>query len=141
MVGYIDHIDILKLHVFKYIHIYRLKVVAFLDLTLFLNPIYTNICIGMTLAIFADMSFVTIQSSYLRSIMFTKDETAQIVSIGVAADVSSRLILTVVSSPLQIRARPLFLAGVIATIASLLGELLHFIERKNPSLEPIHYIR
>lgn len=94
----------------------------FLDLTLFLNPIYTNICIGISLAMCADVTFVTIQSTYLRSILFSNDETAQIMSIGVAADLSSRLLLTVVSSPLKIKARPLFLVGTIVTIALLLGQ-------------------
>lgn len=98
-----------------------MEIVDFLDLTLFLNPVYINLCLGVAITIAADISFVTIQSSYLRSISFTSDETAQVLSIGVAADLTSRLILTAVSSPLKVKARPLFLSGAIATIVLLLG--------------------
>lgn len=99
-----------------------MKAVDFLDLTLFLNPVYTNICIGIAICIFADISFVTIMSTYLRAISFSRRETAEILSIGVATDLISRLILISVSTPLNIKARPLFLAGVIATIVSMFGK-------------------
>lgn len=97
--------------------------VDFLDLTLFFNPVYTNICIGMSMALSADTAFITIRSTYLRQ-TFTKEETAEIISIGSAADIISRVILTLVSTPLQIRARPLYLAGAILTIVSLVGWFL-----------------
>lgn len=92
-------------------------------MSLFLNPVYTNICIGISLTFGADVAFVTIMSSYLREIAFSKDATAQIMSIGMAADVASRFLLTAFSSPLNIKARPLFLSGAIGTIVVLLGRI------------------
>lgn len=75
------------------------------------------------MALSADTAFITIRSTYLRQ-TFTKEETAEIISIGSAADIISRVILTLVSTPLKIRARPLYLAGAILTIASLVGWFL-----------------
>lgn len=99
-----------------------MKIVDVLDLTLLFDPIYTNICLGMALTLFADVTFFIIQPGYLRELMFTKMETATTVSIGAAGDLFSRLFVTLVSSFVQFKARQLFLAGVVATIGLQMGE-------------------
>lgn len=101
-----------------------MKIVDFLDLTLLYQPIYVNICVGMALALFSDVTFLTIQPSYLRELTFTKMDTALVLSIGASADLSSRVFVTLASSCFKLEARQLFLAGVIGTIVFQLGKLL-----------------
>lgn len=50
----------------------REKIVDFLDLTLLQELVYVNICIGMSFALFSDVSFFTIQPVYLEELKFTK---------------------------------------------------------------------
>lgn len=105
--------------------IYRSKVVDFLDLSLLYQPVYVNICLGMALALFSDLTFFTIQPTYLRELSFDKMDTAYVVSIGASADLGSRVVVTIVSScTTKIKARHLFLAGMIATIAAQFGKLI-----------------
>lgn len=99
-----------------------MKIVDVLDLTLFLDPIYTNICFGIAITQFADITFFTIQPGYLREMMFTNMETATIVSIGAAGDLCSKVVVTVTSSFMHFEARQLFLAGVVAMIGLQIGK-------------------
>lgn len=76
----------------------------------------------MALTLFVDVTFFTILPSYLREILFNKSDTAFIVSFGAGADLSSRVFVTLASSCFKIKARELYLAGVIATIGAQLGK-------------------
>lgn len=98
------------------------KIVDFLDLTLLAKPVYANICLGMSLALFADLTFFTIQPGYLRQLLFSNTDIALIVSMGATGDLCSRLFVTAVSSCTTVQARHLFLAGLFASIGSQMGE-------------------
>lgn len=100
-----------------------MKIVDFMDLTLLCKPVYLNICIGMSLVLVSLITFFTILPSYLRHLLFSREDTALIVSICAFADLSSRMFVTIISSWLRIRARNLFLAGVIGTIIGQLGRV------------------
>lgn len=104
-------------------------VVDFLDLTLLYKPVYANICLGMALTLFSDVTFYTIQPGYLRELLFSNLDTALIVSIGAGADLVSRVFVTVTSSCVRFQARQLFLAGVVGTIGSQLGNSGHLSPR------------
>lgn len=111
-----------KLHSINQHSSLRLKIVDFLDLSLLGQPVYANICIGISLVMFVDMTFVTIQPGYLRELEFSNEDRAIILSIVAGADLSSRISVTVASSFLKIQARDLCLVSVIGTICAQLGK-------------------
>lgn len=85
---------------------------------------YVNICIGVSLALASDITFATIQPTYLTALSFDKMDVAHIISIGSTADLGSRVIVTLVSSCTTfIKARQLFLLGLIGSIGSQSGKL------------------
>lgn len=98
------------------------RIVRFLDLGLCADYVYVNICCGMALTLYSDVAFFTILPVYLRELHFEKMQTAQVVSLCAAADLGGRFFLTLVSYVVQVRARVIFLAGVLGTMATRLGE-------------------
>ena len=54
-----------------YIFYYRQTIVDILDLTLFKDLIYVNVAVGLAFALYSDISFLTIQPSYLFSLDFS----------------------------------------------------------------------
>lgn len=59
-------------YVFLIETILRKKVVDFLDLTLLKDPVYVNISLGISFALYSDMSFFAIQPLYLLELNFSK---------------------------------------------------------------------
>lgn len=53
----------------------RKRVVDFFDLTLLKDPIYVNIVLGISLALFSDMYFFVVQPLYLTKLDFDKART------------------------------------------------------------------
>lgn len=51
----------------------------FLDLTLFKQPIYVNIVLGITFALYSDIAFFTIQPSYLFELGYSKVSNSKVV--------------------------------------------------------------
>lgn len=70
---------------------------------------------------YSDNVFFTLQPIYLFELGFSKAETAAIVSIGAAADMSSRVFLAVICFCFAVTARTIFLAGVIGAIFARFG--------------------
>lgn len=50
----------------------RKIIVDFLDLSLLKDPIYVNIVLGITFALYSDMAFFTIQPMYMFELNFEK---------------------------------------------------------------------
>ncbi|KAJ6640355.1 Monocarboxylate transporter 12, partial [Pseudolycoriella hygida] len=92
------------------------KVVDFLDLTLMKDPIYVNISLGISFALYSDMSFFAIQPLYLLKLNLSKTIIAHIIAIGATADLISRIFLAVSSTWIRLKARDIYLIGAALTI-------------------------
>ncbi|XP_001869607.2 monocarboxylate transporter 9 [Culex quinquefasciatus] len=90
--------------------------IDFLDLTLLKDPIYVNIVLGISFALYSDLAFFTLQPMYLFMIGFGKPDVSLIIAIGAAADLLSRVFLAISSTCLNIKARYVYLAGALFTI-------------------------
>ncbi|XP_031639658.1 monocarboxylate transporter 7-like [Contarinia nasturtii] len=92
------------------------KIVDFLDLNLFKDPIYVNIAIGVTFVTLSDNAFFTLLPMYLFELGFDKADTAKLVSLSAAADLGSRAFMALIALCIQIKARHVTLIGAIVTI-------------------------
>ncbi|XP_011203888.2 monocarboxylate transporter 9 [Bactrocera dorsalis] len=92
------------------------SLVDFLDLKLLKKPIYLNIVLGISFALYSDIAFFTLQPLYLFELGFTKSDTASIIAIGAAADLASRIFLAFSAIFIQMRSRYIYLAGSFFTI-------------------------
>ncbi|XP_030381357.1 monocarboxylate transporter 7 isoform X2 [Scaptodrosophila lebanonensis] len=91
-------------------------VVDFLDLTLLKNPIYVNMALGTSFALYSDIAFFTLQPIYLFELGYTKPDAANIIAIGAAADLASRVFLAVTAICIQVPSRYIYLAGALFTV-------------------------
>ncbi|XP_020805403.1 uncharacterized protein LOC110181839 [Drosophila serrata] len=91
-------------------------VVDFLDLTLLKKPVYVNIVLGITFALYSDITFFTMQPVYLFELGYNKVDTATIIAIGAAADLGSRIFLAVTAVCIQVPSRYIYLAGAVFTV-------------------------
>ncbi|XP_017064878.1 uncharacterized protein LOC108103766 [Drosophila eugracilis] len=91
-------------------------IVDFLDLTLLKKPIYVNIVLGITFALYSDITFFTMQPVYLFELGYSKPDTATIIAIGAAADLSSRIFLAITAVCIQVPSRYIYLAGAVFTV-------------------------
>ncbi|XP_037919162.1 monocarboxylate transporter 9 isoform X2 [Hermetia illucens] len=92
--------------------------VDFLDLTLLKDAVYVNIVLGISFALYSDIAFLTIQPMYLFEIGFTEVETANIIAMGAAADLFSRVFLAVSSAFVSVPSRYVYLAGSLFSIVA-----------------------
>ncbi|XP_068159983.1 monocarboxylate transporter 7 [Drosophila tropicalis] len=90
--------------------------VDFLDLTLFKQVIYVNIVLGITFALYSDITFFTLQPVYLFELGYNKLDTATIIAIGAAADLASRIFLAATAVCIQVPSRYIYLAGAVVTV-------------------------
>ncbi|CAD6995604.1 unnamed protein product [Ceratitis capitata] len=90
--------------------------VEFLDLKLLKKPIYVNIVLGISFALYSDIAFFTLQPLYLFELGFTKADTASIIAIGAAADLASRIFLAFSAVFIQTPSRYIYLAGSFFTL-------------------------
>ncbi|XP_061396623.1 monocarboxylate transporter 9 [Musca vetustissima] len=93
-------------------------VVDFLDLTLLKKPIYVNIVMGISFALYSDIAFFTLQPLYMFELGFNKPDTASIIAIGAAADLGSRIFLAFLAVFIQVPSRYIYLAGSFFTVLS-----------------------
>ncbi|XP_058058226.1 monocarboxylate transporter 7 [Anopheles bellator] len=100
--------------------------VDFLDLTLLKDPIYVNIVLGISFALYSDLAFFTLQPMYLFMMAFSKPDVSLIIAIGAGADLISRIFLAISSTFLNIKARYVYLAGALFTIVARFGFLCVF---------------
>ncbi|XP_017050334.1 monocarboxylate transporter 9 [Drosophila ficusphila] len=91
-------------------------VVDFLDLTILKKPIYVNIVLGITFALYSDITFFTMQPVYLFELGYSKPDTATIIAIGAAADLTSRIFLAITAVCIQVPSRYIYLAGAVLTV-------------------------
>ncbi|XP_055844453.1 monocarboxylate transporter 9 [Episyrphus balteatus] len=90
-------------------------IVDFLDLSLLKDPIYLNIVLGMSFCLYSDMAFFTLQPLYLFELKYTKTETANIIAIGAAADMISRVVIAVSAIFVPVSSRFIYVAGAFFT--------------------------
>ncbi|KQS30081.1 monocarboxylate transporter 7 [Drosophila erecta] len=88
----------------------------FLDLTLLKRPIFVNIVLGLTFALYSDITFFTLQPVYLFELGYSRPDTATIIAIGAAADLSSRIFLAITAVCIQVPSRYIYLAGAVLTV-------------------------
>uniref|UniRef100_A0A182IPW6 Major facilitator superfamily (MFS) profile domain-containing protein n=1 Tax=Anopheles atroparvus TaxID=41427 RepID=A0A182IPW6_ANOAO len=100
--------------------------VDFLDLTLLKDPIYVNIVLGISFALYSDLAFFTLQPMYLFMMAFSKADVSLIIAIGAGADLISRIFLAISSTCLNIKARYVYLAGALFTIVARFAFLCVF---------------
>uniref|UniRef100_A0A1A9W694 Major facilitator superfamily (MFS) profile domain-containing protein n=1 Tax=Glossina brevipalpis TaxID=37001 RepID=A0A1A9W694_9MUSC len=93
-------------------------IVDFLDLTLMKKPIYVNIVLGISFALYSDIAFFTLQPLYMFHLGFDKPDTANIIAIGAAADLGSRVFLAFLAMFVQMPSRYIYLAGAFFTVIS-----------------------
>ncbi|XP_065365079.1 monocarboxylate transporter 9 [Calliphora vicina] len=93
-------------------------IVDFLDLTLLKKPIYVNIVLGISFALYSDIAFFTLQPLYMFELGFNKPDTANIIAIGAAADLGSRIFLAFLAVFIQMPSRYIYLAGSFFTVIS-----------------------
>ncbi|XP_075154484.1 monocarboxylate transporter 9 [Haematobia irritans] len=91
-------------------------IVDFLDLTLLKKPIYVNIVLGISFALYSDIAFFTLQPLYMFELGFNKPDTASIIAIGAAADLGSRIFLAFLAIFIQMPSRYIYLAGSFFTV-------------------------
>ncbi|KAH8354772.1 hypothetical protein KR084_007332, partial [Drosophila pseudotakahashii] len=91
-------------------------IVDFLDLTLLKKPIYVNIVLGITFALYSDITFFTMQPVYLFELGYSRPDTATIIAIGAAADLTSRIFLAITAVCIQVPSRYIYLAGAVLTV-------------------------
>ncbi|KAH8421272.1 hypothetical protein KR009_012130, partial [Drosophila setifemur] len=91
-------------------------VVDFLDLTLLKKPIYVNIVLGITFALYSDITFFTMQPVYLFELGYSRPDTATIIALGAAADLASRIFLALTAVCIQVPSRYIYLAGAVLTV-------------------------
>lgn len=99
-------------------------IVRHLDLRLLLDPVYVNIAVGMSFALYSDITFFTVQPLFLaQQLGYAPATVARIIAIGAAADLLSRFCLGLLGAwAPAVRARSVYLAGAVLTVAARLGE-------------------
>lgn len=80
-----------------------------------------NIVCGISLATYSDIAFFTILPVYLISIGFSMESASQILAFGSLFDLLSGVFLGISSVCFQLKARHVYLGGVVLTIASRYG--------------------
>uniref|UniRef100_Q6AWN8 RE57622p n=1 Tax=Drosophila melanogaster TaxID=7227 RepID=Q6AWN8_DROME len=96
-------------------------IVDFLDLTLLKKPIFVNIVLGITFALYSDITFFTMQPVYLFELGYSRPDTATIIAIGAAADLASRIFLAITAVCIQVPSRYIYLAGAVFTVFARFG--------------------
>lgn len=96
-------------------------IVDFLDLTLLKQPVYINIVLGITFALYSDITFFTMQPIYLFELGYSKVDTATIIAIGATADLLSRIFLATTAIFIQVPARYIYLGGALFTVIARLA--------------------
>ncbi|XP_061385920.1 monocarboxylate transporter 9-like [Danaus plexippus] len=90
-------------------------VAEYLDLTLLKDLVYDNIIVGMALTFFADLTFFTLEPLFLDKNNLSRGEIANIIAIGGATDMVSRLLLGVFGQFFRMNSRYMFYAGALFT--------------------------
>ncbi|CAH0561109.1 unnamed protein product [Brassicogethes aeneus] len=94
------------------------------DLSLFKDPKFINISIGMSLSFTSDLAFISILPMVLTGKNFTSSEIAVLISVLFVSDFTSRILLSAVSTVLAIKNRHIFLLGTTLSAAFRCGFLM-----------------
>lgn len=99
------------------------SLVRFLDLRLLLDPVYVNIAVGMSFALYSDITFFTVQPLFLaQQLHYTPATVARIIAVGAVADLVSRFCLGLLGAwAPAVRARHVYLAGAVLTLVARFG--------------------
>ncbi|KAF5303572.1 hypothetical protein FQR65_LT08173 [Abscondita terminalis] len=88
----------------------------YLDLGLFLDPIYVNVAMGLSLCLASDYAFVTTLPLLLASFNLESSNLVLLMTIFYIADVIGRILLSVLNAFTNIDARHLTLLGAILAV-------------------------
>nr|CAD7399969.1 unnamed protein product [Timema poppensis] len=94
------------------------KMVKELDLTLFKDPYYVNLMLGMSIAICAEANFSLMTPFILGDLGFTNDQTAAVMSAIGIADIIFRFISPFFADYMEYSARTMYLISMAMLIAS-----------------------
>ncbi|XP_064214720.1 monocarboxylate transporter 14 isoform X2 [Tribolium castaneum] len=84
------------------------RVSNFFDLDLFKDPIYVNIMIGLSLAVFAEINFSLLTAFILNEFGLTTDQIATFMSILGIADIIFRFLAPYIGQFLNLTPRPMY---------------------------------
>lgn len=103
------------------------RLARFLDLHLLRDGVYLNICLGMSFALYSDITFFTVQPIYLRQALgYAPTTVAHIIAIGAASDLLGRFSLALFGAwAPTVRARRIYLAGAVLSIAARIGKRIY----------------
>ena len=100
-------------------------IVDFLDLKLMKDLTYVNIALGISLVNYSDVAFFAFQPLYLYKIGYSSEDIALIIAIGATGDLISRFFLVGLSACYKVKARYIYLVGVVLTIFARVGKCFY----------------
>ncbi|GAB0100903.1 hypothetical protein DMENIID0001_170010 [Sergentomyia squamirostris] len=93
------------------------RVVKFFDFDLLRDPIYVNIMLGMSIAVFAELNFSLLTPFILADMNFSKDEIASVMSLLAIADIIFRFVAPFIGDYFHQPARKMYLYSLVMLIA------------------------
>ncbi|KAK4887870.1 hypothetical protein RN001_004141 [Aquatica leii] len=92
-----------------------IRLARYLDLSLFLDPIYVNTTVGVSLCVASDYAFISILPLLLKNISNTNNDNT-FLTIFYGADIVGRILLTILNAFTTISPRKLTLIGSILAV-------------------------
>lgn len=87
-----------------------------LNLNLFKDPIYINIAVGIALCFLSDAAFISLIPSFLMNSGYSFEDSSFFLAMFFAADLTARILVSVMSVFFKIPNRYLFLLGAFFTV-------------------------
>lgn len=112
----------MKISLLPVIYNFRKPKTKMFDLSLFMDPVFMNISIGMSLAFTSDMVFISIMPILFKDMGFTTFDTAKFMAIYFITDFLNRLLFSFLSTSIKVRNRYLLFTGVTLTAAIRCGK-------------------
>lgn len=98
--------------------------VRFFDLQLFADPVYVNIMLGMSLAIFAELNFSILTPFLLHDLGYTTAQIATCLSALAVADIVARFVAPFVGERLGRSSRTMYACSLLLLVVARVGVLL-----------------
>ncbi|XP_045446177.1 monocarboxylate transporter 12-B-like [Melitaea cinxia] len=106
---------------FHNIFFYRNYLLEILNIRILRDPIFNNICVGLSFVNFSDLMFFMLYPLLLYQYGFDMSEVAVCISINAGADVAGRFGLAFISSAINVNTRLLFF---VATFFTMLARIV-----------------
>lgn len=87
-----------------------------LNLSLFKDPVYINIAVGLALCFLSDAAYISLVPSFLMNSGFSFEDRSFFLSMFFASDLAARILVSAMSIFLKIKNRYLFFFGAFFTV-------------------------